>query len=129
MGADGEAGERDAGTERDAVKALSLAAVFPVASMPGAVDFVSAVLGVAPTFVDGGRWAQFDVNGARLALAAGAESSGAARVMVKVADVTAVAGRLVEAGWEVAGPVTGPHEVRVTVAGPDGWTVVVYGPR
>jgi len=97
--------------------------------MPGAVDFVSAVLGIEPTFVDGGRWAQFDLNGARLALAAGAESSGAAQVMVKVADVEAVAGRLAKAGWDVAGPVAGPHEVRVTVTGPDGWTVVVYEPR
>jgi hypothetical protein len=123
MGENGEAGD-DA-----AVKALSMAAVFPVASMPGAVEFVSAVLGIAPTFVDGERWAQFDLNGARLALASGSETSGAAQVMVKVADVAAVAERLAKAGWLVADPVTGPHEVRVTVTGPEGWTVVVYEPR
>jgi hypothetical protein len=109
--------------------ALSMASVFPVTSMPRAVDFVSAVLGMEPTFVDGGRWAQFDLNGARLALASEAESSGAAQVMVKVADVAGVSARLAAAGWQVAGPVAGPHEVRATVTGPDGWTVVVYGPR
>jgi hypothetical protein len=109
-------------------EALSLAAVFPVGAMPGAVEFVTAVLGIEPTFVDGDRWAQFDLNGARLALASGSESSGSAQVMVKVADVGAVVGRLADAGWEVAGPVAGPHEVRASVTGPDGWTVVVYEP-
>src|SRR5689334_11411502 len=106
-----------------------MAAVFPVAAMAGAVDFVGAVLGIEPTFVDGERWAQFDLNGARLALASGSESSGSAQVMVKVADLAAVTKRLADGGWDVAGPVTGPHEVRATVTGPDGWTVVVYEPR
>ncbi|NUP49537.1 MAG: bleomycin resistance protein [Catenulispora sp.] len=110
-------------------KALGLAAVFPTADMGDGVRFVSAVLGLEPTFVDGARWAQFDLGGARLALAAGAESSGAAQVMVKVADVAAVGERLAAAGYDVAGPVTGPHEVRLSVTGPDGWSVVVYEPR
>ncbi|GAA2000017.1 VOC family protein [Catenulispora subtropica] len=113
----------------DGEKALGLAAVFPTADMGGGVRFVSAVLGLEPTFVDGERWAQFDLGGARLALASGAESSGAAQVMVKVADLAAAAGRLAAAGYDVAGPVTGPHEVRVSVAGPDGWSVVLYEPR
>ena len=125
MGAVDDHGGADGGHP----KALSMASVFPVASMPGAVGFLSAVLGIEPTFVDGGRWAQFDLNGARLALASEAESSGAAQVMVKVADVAGVSARLAAAGWAVAGPVAGPHEVRATVTGPDGWTVVVYGPR
>ena len=110
-------------------QALGLAAVFPTADMDGGVRFVAAVLGVEPTFVDGARWAQFDLGGARLALACGAESSGAARLMVKVGDVAAVGARLAAAGYDVAGPVTGPHEVRVSVTGPDGWSVVLYEPR
>lgn len=110
-------------------QALGMAAVFPVGEMPAAVGFVSAVLGIEPTFVDGERWAQFDLGGSRLALAAGTESSGSAQVMVKVADIDAVVARLTAAGWDVAGPVAGPHEVRATVTGPDGWTVAVYEPR
>ena len=110
-------------------KALGMSAVFPTASMADGVGFVSAVLGIEPTFVDGDRWAQFDLNGARLALASGSESSGAAQVMVKVADLEGGCERLRSGGWDVAGPVTGPHEVRVSVAGPDGWQVVLYEPR
>ncbi|MEY9934443.1 hypothetical protein ABH926_009111 [Catenulispora sp. GP43] len=109
-------------------KALSLASVFPAERLEDGVRFLSAVLGIEPTFVDGERWAQFDLNGARLALASGAESSRAAQAMVKVADAAAAAERLAGAGYDVAGPVTGPHEVRFTVTGPDGWSVVVYEP-
>lgn len=109
-------------------KAVSLASVFPAAQLADGVAFMKAVLGIEPAFVDGERWAQFDLGGARLALASGAESSGTAQVMVKVADATATAERLARAGYDVAGPVTGPHEVRFSVTGPDGWSVVVYEP-
>ena len=109
-------------------KAVSVAAVFPAARLADGVEFMKAVLGIEPTFVDGERWAQFDLGGARLALASGAESSGAAQAMVKVVDATAAAERLARAGYDVAGPVTGPHEVRFSVTGPDGWSVVVYEP-
>ena len=108
--------------------AVSMAAVFPTGSMGDAVGFVSAVLGIEPTFVDGDRWAQFDLDGARLALGARTETSGAPRVMVKVAGLEAVAARLAAAGYEVTGPVTGPHERRVSVTGPDGWDAVLYEP-
>ncbi|WP_323747207.1 VOC family protein [Catenulispora pinisilvae] len=117
-----KAGERAGG------KALGLASVFPAARLADGVQFLVAVLGIEPTFVDGERWAQFDLGGARLALASGAESSGAAQVMVKVADAAATAERLSAAGYDVAGPVTGPHEVRFSVTGPDGWSVVGYQP-
>ncbi|MEY9886743.1 hypothetical protein ABIA35_002377 [Catenulispora sp. MAP12-49] len=108
--------------------ALSLASVFPAARLADGVKFLSAVLGIEPTFVDGERWAQFDLGGARISLASGAESSGAAQAMVKVADAAAVAERLAGCGYDVAGPVAGPHEVRFSVTGPDGWSVVVYEP-
>lgn len=108
--------------------ALSLASVFPAARLADGVRFLSAALGIEPTFVDGDRWAQFDLGGARLALASGAESSGAPQVMVKVSDAAAAAERLARAGHDVAGPVAGPHEVRFSVTGPDGWSVVLYEP-
>ena len=117
--------------------ALNMAAVFPAAKMDDTVGFVSAVLGVDPTFVDGDRWAQFDLGGARLSLASGREGSGSsgsagsaggAELVVKVADVVVEAERLRGLGWDVEGPVTGAHEVRVSVAGPDGWGVVLYQP-
>jgi len=113
----------------DEAKALGLASVFPTAAMADGVRFLATVLGVEPTFVDGERWAQFDLGGARLALASGAQSSGAAQVMVKVADAEAAAQRLAAAGFPVVGPVPGPHELRFSVTGPDGWSVVVYEPR
>lgn len=109
-------------------KALSLASVFPAARLADGVRFLSAVLGIEPTFVDGERWAQFDLGGARLALASEKESSDAPQVMVKVLDAAASAARLARAGYDVAGPVAGPHEVRFSVTGPDGWSVVLYEP-
>ena len=83
-------------------QAVSLASVFPAGRLADGVRFMAAVLGIEPTFVDGERWAQFDLNGARLALASGAESSGAAQVMVKVADAAGTAERLTAAGSDVA---------------------------
>jgi hypothetical protein len=106
-----------------------MAGVFPAARLADGVRFLSAVLGIEPTFVDDDRWAQFDLGGARLALASGTEAAGAPQVMVKVADAAASAEALARAGYDVAGPVTGPHEVRFSVTGPDGWSVVVYEPR
>jgi hypothetical protein len=109
-------------------RALSLASVFPAARLADGVRFLSAVLGIEPTFVDGERWAQFDLGGARLALASGTESSGAPQIMVKVSDAAGAAERLARAGYDVAGPVAGPHELRCSVTGPDGWSVVLYEP-
>ena len=49
-------------------------------------------------------------------------------LVAKVADAAATAERLSAIGYDVAGPVTGPHEVRFSVTGPDEWSVVVYEP-
>jgi hypothetical protein len=111
------------------MSAQSLSAAFPVADMGAAVKFVSAVLGTEPTFVDGDRWAQFDVNGGRLALAGTDREGEGASVMVKVADLEAALAPLREAGFEVGESVEGPHETRVRVVGPDGWAAVLYSPR
>ena len=84
------------------------------------------VLGVEPTFVDGDRWAQFDLGGTRLALAGRDRAADAAGVMVKVADVEAARAALVATGLD-AGPVQqGPHERRCTLTSPDGHAVTLY---
>ncbi|MFF7242839.1 VOC family protein [Embleya sp. NPDC008237] len=111
------------------MSAQGLSAAFPVADMAAAVRFMTAVLGAEPTFVDGERWAQFDVNGGRLALAGTDREGEAASVMVKVADLDAALVPLRESGFGVGEPVEGPHEVRVRVTGPDGWAAVLYQPR
>ena len=46
-----------------------VATVLPVDDVAAAAEIWAALLGVAPTFVDGDRWAQFDVAGRRIALA------------------------------------------------------------
>jgi catechol 2,3-dioxygenase-like lactoylglutathione lyase family enzyme len=113
----------------DTTPALSVSTAFPVTDMKAAVAFVTAVLGTEPTFVDGERWAQFDLNGGRLALS-GTDREGAGPVaMVKVADLEAALAPLREGGFTVGEVVEGPHEARAQVAGPDGWSAVLYAPR
>lgn len=110
------------------MSAQGLSAAFPVADMTAAVAFMSAVLGTEPTFVDGDRWAQYDVNGNRIALSGTDREGEGASVMVKVADLEAALAPLRAAGFKVAEPVQGPHEVRAQVVGPDGWAAVLYQP-
>lgn len=105
-----------------------LATVLPVKDMEAAVGAWSALLGAQPTFVDGDRWAQFDVAGSRLALAGADRSTDAAGVMVKVADLDAVYARLTEAGFAPASIETGPHERRFAVTMPGGWAATLYQP-
>lgn len=111
------------------MSAQGLSAAFPVGDMTAAVAFMKAVLGIDPTFVDGDRWAQFDLNGNRIALAGTDREGEGASVMVKVPDLEAALGPLREAGFEVAPSVEGPHETRARVTGPDGWSAVLYQPR
>ena len=85
-------------------------------------------MGAAPTFVDGDRWAQFDVAGRRLALAGTDRVSDQAGIMIKVADLTAARADALAAGLAVSEPQTGPHEVRCVVTAPGGWPVVLYAP-
>ncbi|MBB2910810.1 hypothetical protein FHS43_002073 [Streptosporangium becharense] len=108
--------------------AFSLAPVIPCADLRKSAEVWAALLGAAPTFVDGGRWAQFDLASGRLALSGTDRVSSGPSVMVKVADVAAARAHAAELGLD-AGPIeTGPHEVRCVVSGPDGWDVVFYAP-
>lgn len=106
----------------------SIAPVFPVPDLDEAVTFWTAVLRVEPTFVDGDRWAQFDVGGRRLAFAGQDRASDQAGVMVKVDDLER-AGEALAALGVVLGPrERGPHEMRCVATAPGGWSVVLYAP-
>lgn len=105
-----------------------LATVLPVEDMQAAVAAWSALLGAPPTFVDGDRWAQFDVAGSRLALAGADRTSDRAGVMVKVVDLEAAHGQLAQAGFAPDAVETGPHERRFAVAMPGGWAATLYQP-
>ena len=43
--------------------ATNVSSVIPVTNMTAAVERWEQLLGLPPTFVDGDRWAQFDVGG------------------------------------------------------------------
>ena len=105
-----------------------LAPVLPVDDVAAAVTFWREVLGVDATFVDGDRWAQFDVGGSRLALAGADRTSDLPGVMVKVDDVAATRERLVGAGHDVTPVERGPHELRCVLDAPGGVPVTLYSP-
>ena len=103
-----------------------LTPVLPVSDLSQAVRLWSALLGTEPTFVDGDRWAQFDVAGRRLALSGADRVADVASVMLKVADLAAARARAAELGLEAGAVQEGPHEHRCVVTGPDGVPVVLY---
>jgi catechol 2,3-dioxygenase-like lactoylglutathione lyase family enzyme len=104
----------ESGTDEHAPKALSITPVLPVPDLAEAVAYWTDLLGIAPTFVDGDRWAQFDLGPSRLALAGTDRMTDAAGVMVKVETLDAVEHE------------RGPHEDRAFVTDPAGHPVVLY---
>ncbi len=107
------------------MSALGLSTVVPVADLPMAVATWTALLGVEPTFVDGVRWAQFDVGGGRLALS-GEGVPDLPGVMVKVDDLEDACRRARAEGLEVGEVTEGAHERRCVVWDQQGWPVVLY---
>ncbi len=103
--------------------------VLPVDDVEAAARIWERLLGVAPSFVDGDRWAQFDVAGRRIALAGTDRMSDRAGVMIKVGDLAAARMAAVAAGLGVTAPREGPHEIRCTVTAPGGWPVVLYAAK
>ena len=99
--------------------------VVPVADMASAVATWTTVLGVDPTFVDGDRWAQFDVAGARVALAGTDRASDDTSLMLKVQDAAASHAAFAAGGQAVGELVQGEHEVRFEIVGLDA-PVTVY---
>jgi catechol 2,3-dioxygenase-like lactoylglutathione lyase family enzyme len=110
-------------------EAQSIASVLPVPDLEGAVSFWRDVLGVEPTFVDGDRWAQFDLGGRRLALSGTDRVAPMPGVMVKVDDLAAAKASLEASGVEVGETAAGPHESRFVATAPGGWPVVFYAPK
>lgn len=106
----------------------SIATVIPVANVADAAAAWQRLLGVAPSFVDGDRWAQFDIAGSRFALAGRDRTSDRAGLMVKVIDLDAACAAATAQGAEVTPIEVGPHERRATVTGPEGLPVVLYSP-
>lgn len=88
----------------------------------------SALLGAPPTFVDGDRWAQFDIAGKRLALAGTDQVADKAGVMLKVDDLAAAADRARAAGLRVGEEQAGAHERRCLVLDGQGSPIVLYAP-
>ncbi|MEM9608579.1 MAG: VOC family protein [Actinomycetota bacterium] len=108
------------------MSADKLAAVVPVDDLAAAVAWWEDLLGVEPTFVDGDRWAQFDLGGTRLALAGADRTDDRPGVLVKVPDVDARRGELLAAGVTVGELEVGPHETRCTVDGAGPVSVTLY---
>lgn len=107
---------------------VSFSPVLPVPDLDAAVSFWEGLLGVAPTFVDGDRWAQFDVDGRRLSLAGTDRVADHPALMAKVGDVNGAREALLARGAKAGPVVEGTHEQRCVVETPGGWTVVLYAP-
>jgi hypothetical protein len=107
--------------------AEKLSVVVPADRLDESVEFWSYIIGT-PTFVDGKRWAQYDVGGTRLALGAGGERPEVTTVLVKVSNLDAAIAQLAERGIELDGIEEGEHERRVATQGPSGEVVVLYQP-
>lgn len=106
-----------------------VAFVCPVDDLAASVERWSALLEAEPTFVDGDRWAQFDLGPVRLALAGTDRASDVAGLMVKVDDLEAARAVAVERGFAVGAPEQGPHEVRCLVGDPGGPEAILYAAR
>lgn len=107
--------------------AESITPVLPAPNLEAAVAFWRLVLGVEPTFVDGDRWAQFDLGPRRLALAGSDRVSDEPSLMIKVDDAHAARRQLSDHGHSVGEVETGPHELRFVFRSPFG-TIVFYSP-
>ena len=105
-----------------------VASVIPVDDLATAVEVWARLLGVPPTFVDGDRWAQFDVAGGRIALAGADRAHDSPGLLVKVADVDRARADALAAGLYVGEVTDGPHERRCVVTAPDRCPVVFYTP-
>jgi catechol 2,3-dioxygenase-like lactoylglutathione lyase family enzyme len=106
-----------------------LSFVLPVADMQRSVAFWTEVLGVEATFVDGDRWAQFDVGGGRLSLAGRDRVSELPGAMINVSDLYAVRRVIVARGITADEIDEGEHERRCVATDTEGWPVILYEPR
>jgi hypothetical protein len=106
-----------------------LSFVLPVPELDAAVAFWKETLGIEPTFVEGNRWAQFDHQGVRVALAGTDRATDAPAVMLKVTGLETACEAIRAAGGSVSEIEVGGHERRSVASGPGGWPVILYEPR
>ncbi len=102
--------------------------VVPVDDLAAAVEFWETVLGVKPTFVDGDRWAQFDLGARRVALSGTDRLTDEPSIMVKVGDLAQARAQMASAGAAVGEIVEGPHELRFLAKAQYG-VAVFYSPK
>jgi hypothetical protein len=107
----------------------SFATVVPVPDIGEGVAYWRALLGVEPTFVDGNRWAQFDVDGRRIALAGSDRFSDVPSLMLKSSDLQASLDAFTATGHKVSEITEGADERRFSATSPGGWTVAVYAAK
>ena len=81
-----------------------------------------------PSFVDGDRWAQFDVGGTRVSLAGTDRTTKIAGLMVKTEHLETLRESLKESGLSVSELVDGIHETRFSVDGLE-VPVTIYSSR
>lgn len=103
--------------------------MLPVDNVAEAARIWEALLGVAPRFVDGERWAQFEIDGKRIALAGTDRLSDRAGVMLKVADIGEARTNAMRLRLPVTEIEEGPHELRFVATGPGGNPVVFYSAK
>lgn len=110
-----------------AIEPEKIASVLTTRDFAADLEALTALIG-APTFVDGMRWAQFDLGGARVCLAAQEEQIGPAAVLAKVSDLEGALESARNAGLSVEAPKEGAHEVRAIARTPGGVEIVFYRP-
>ena len=97
--------------------ATSVSTVIPVTDMEAAVESWERLLGLSPTFIDGDRWAQFDVGGTRISLAGSDRTSDNPGIRIKSECLETLRESLKESGVSVSELVDGVHETRFEVHG------------
>jgi len=102
--------------------------VVPVDDLAAAAAFWKSILGVEPTFVDGDRWAQFDLGSRRLALSGSDRLTDEPSIMVKVGNLDQAIAQVGAAGGTAGKVEEGPHELRVLATTPYG-VIVFYSPK
>ncbi|MBS1677104.1 MAG: bleomycin resistance protein [Actinobacteria bacterium] len=110
------------------MKVEKVATIVPVDDLAPAVASWTELLGVEPTFVDGDRWAQFDVAATRIALAGTDRMSDEVSIMLKVSDIEEAHAASERTGHSVGEIEKGPHERRFEVTGDELPPIIFYAP-
>lgn len=105
-----------------------IATVVPVDDLPAAVQAWTGLLGAEPTFVDGDRWAQFDVAGSRIALSGADQVTDGVALLLRVPDLERARAQATASGLRTGEITNGPHERRCVVRTAEGVEIVLHSP-